>query len=337
MENLCDMEFEDLNYDEINRESFRDILVKYDMQSYSDMFIEYQVIWQHLQGLLKKGRKKHENKDKNLRPHALKVSRILKMFFSRETARNSNLEVSVSDIHYKIDIAGDELLSYLKESFIKEFERLGLNETELSTEEAIAEIENGGDREWFDDHGYDYEEKPVDPEVVEEYRLVHSKPRETSFEMVNNVLSEIEMIQEKRKKGSGAKVKNLGFGELAKRLSYLHRIHQFLDQVEFSSIKDFPLSNETCRFIYEYFDFWNLLTDHVRFDKNDKEKRANYIKALIRNNEKYFRKGFSYNSTLDHIYFYDDNLELMIDLFKQAKNGLISPEEFHERMSSLQK
>ena len=204
--------------------------------------------------------------------------------------------------------------------FINEFERLGLNETVLSSEEAREEIENGGEWEWEGDHGYEADLLPSDPWAVERYRLDHYKPRETTLEIVNMKIAEIEDIQKRLKKGVGAKVKNLAYGELAKRLSYLHRIRPFFDQVEYSSITDFPLSNVTCRFIFDYLEFCGSLPDGVRYEKKDKEKRANYIKSLIRNNVSYFKKPYSFSNTSNYIYPIDEYLEKRIDLFKIYKN-----------------
>lgn len=339
LENMGDLEFEELNDDEFNRETFRDLLVKYDLQDFTDWLIDYQIVWKYLQSILEKGREEKENRENNERPNALKVSRILKLFLSGETTEYSNLEISVREITktktQKIDITGKDLFDQLKVGFIKEFERLGLNNTELTTEEAKEEIEDGGDWEWFTDHQHEADLLPSDPWAIERYRLDHYRPREVSLEIVNKAISEIEMIQEKGKRGVGAKIKNLGIGELARRLSYLHRIRLFLNNMEYTSIKDYPLSNDTCRFIYDYFDFWGILPELIKFEKDDKEKRANYIKSLIRNNYNYFKRDYSYSNVRDYMYFYDDNLNLRIDLFKKVKDGQITPDEYNEIISSM--
>jgi len=324
---------------EINREPFRDILVKYDLQSYTDLLKDYQIGWLYMQENLQEKRTQSDNSDKKLLSHSITVARILKMFLSREIANNNDLEIILGG-QYKIDNVGTELSNYLKEAFIKEFERLGLNETLCTKEEAIQAIHNGEDDDWFFNNGFEIDEILANPESVtdefiESYRSVHYRPREISLELVDNSVSELEMDKERKKGKAGAKIKNLATGELAKRISYIHRIKQFFNQNEYSSIKDYPLSNESCRFIYEYFEFWDLLSEHVRFDNTEREKRANYIKSLIRNNVNYFERG-NFKDIRNYFIIIDTNLDLRIDLFKKVKDGLITLEEFYERMTSVQ-
>jgi len=335
LEGLYNWKQEDTNDDGRSYEDFRDLLVKYELQDFADWLAEYQQVWIYVQDGVREHRKKLEDKEKNKRPHALRVSKILKMFLTTETREYRNLKISASDLTSKIDISGKELFDILKAGFINEFERLGLNETVLSSEEAREEIENGGDWEWEGEHEYEADLLPSDPWAVERYRLDHSKPRETTLEIVNMKIAEIEDIQKRLKKGVGAKIKNFACGELAKRLSYLYRIRPFLDQVEYSSITDFPLSNETCRFIFDYLEFWGSLPDGVKYEKKEKENRANYIKSLIRNNINYFKKPYSFSNTLNYIYPIDEYLEKRIDLFKKVKDGLITPEEYYETIKSL--
>jgi hypothetical protein len=311
-------------------EDFRDLLVKYDLQDYTDLLVEYQQGWINHQEGLKEGREKREDGEKNLRPHSLKVSKILKMFMTTETRGYRNLKISVSDLTNKIDTAGKELFDQLKVGYINEFERLGLNETELTVEEAKEEVEDINEDGWFDEYGCTAAEILSEPYYLEKYRLDHYKPRETTLEIVNKAIVEIEDIQKRLKKGVGAKVKNLGYGELAKRLSYLHRIRPYLDQKEFSSINHIPLSNETCRFIFDYLEFWGSLPEGVKFEKKEKEKRANYIKSLIRNNVNYFKKPYSFINTVNYVYPIVEDLENSIDLFKKVKDGLITPDEYYK-------
>lgn len=331
MEGFCNWIHDNIEIDGFNREEFRDLLVLSGMQHFTDDLIDYQLGWKLAHDGLKESRKEKENRIRKTRPYALNVAKIVKMFFTGEITEYRNIVISARDLTQKIDAAGKELFDQLKVGFVKEFERLGLNETELTTEEALAEIEDGGDGEWFEMHAYEADLLPSDPWAVERYREDHFKAREVSLEIVNQAISEIELAQRRSKKGAGAKVKNLGVGELAKRLSYLHRIKQFLNQREYSSIKDIPLSNKTCRFIFDYLEFWGSLPKGINFKKEEEEKRANYIKSLIRNNENYFSKDFSYITTRDHLIVYDENLELKIDLFKMVKDGVITPSEYYER------
>lgn len=326
---------------QFNREVHRDLLVKYDLQSYSDMLIEYQKKWFARKDSMFKLKKKVIDTYYEELNRKLKVSKILKMFLSNELNKKSNLVVSFTDLYDKMDI-DINLIGQIQEVIIKEFERLKLNETECTREEALEEIHSGDDLEWISQYtsgncfdGLYLNTECLTEELIDDYKSIHYKLREITLEFVNNVVTDIESSLNEKKGKVGAKIKNLNIGELARRLSYFHRIHLFLNQDKYYSIKDLPLSNETCRFIYEYFEFWGVLNDKIKFDKSEKENRVSYIKALIRNNANCSNKGI-----LDFVKGYtiiDVNLDLKINLFKKVKDGLMSSEEFYIRMSSLNK
>ncbi len=316
----------------INREDFRDILVKYGLQSYTDLFIKYQIIWFEIRNIATKHKEQSDDNDKNLIPHKLKIAKILRLLLSNKTTRYQKMVLSVGDPTDNIKIADFELFNQLRDVFLKEFEKLGLNKTELSTEEALEIIDNEDEGDWFTDQGIETEEVRDNPGLVEWFRSEHCKPREISLELINIVISELQMIQDKKRGRFGAKIKNLGIGELAKRLSYIARIQDFFQQNESPSIKDFTLSNESCRFVYEYLYFWDLLDKNVKYDKEEKEKRANYIKSLIKFNQRYFEKG-DFREIRNYLVMIDSDLELRINLFKKVKDGLISPEEFRKGLS----
>lgn len=318
----------------INREDFRDFLVKYDLQSYTDLLINYQMGWRYMNEILKERREKRDNIDKKILPHSVKVARILKMFLLKEIRNTNDLKVTVSDL-YKIDIDDPELLNQFKDIFFKEFERLGLNETELTTEEVKEEVEDIVEGAWFEEYGCTAEEILSDPYYLEKYRQDHYRRREVTLELVNNTVSELELRQNRLKGRFGAKIKNLAIGELAKRLSYLQRIHQFFNQNEYASIKEYPLTNKSCRFGYEYLEFWKLLSNDVILNTTTKEQRTNYAKSLIRNNEELLDK-MMYNELRYFLEIIEWNLELRIDSFKNVKDGLLTPEEYYERMSFRQ-
>lgn len=194
-----------------------------------------------------------------------------------------------------------------------------------------------GDDDWFMEHGIDYHDIDDDPEsvtedLIESYKSDHYKPREITLELVNNTVSDLEMRQNRLKGRFGVKIKNLAVGELAKRLAYLHRIHQFLNQNEFATIKEYPLTNESCRFGFEYLEFWKLLSNEVILHTATKQQRTNYAKSLIRNNEEFFDK-MTYYELRYFLEIIEWNLERRIDLFKQVKDGLITLEEFHQKLS----
>ena len=328
--------------DETDRQSHRDLLVRYGLQSYSDSLINYQIKWLDREDSLKKWKNNFDNFNKLELTYNLKISRILKMFLSREL-NNNTIDVSISDLYDKINFGDINLINQVQGVFTKEFERLKLNETEYTKDEALEAIKLVDDPEWLGEFAYgdcfdgitvyfDF----ITEEIIENYMYVHYMPREITLDLVTNVVSDLENSLNERKEKAGAKIKNLNIGELAKRLSYIHRIPQFLNQGKYKLITDFPLSNETCRFIYDYFEFWDLLVNvHVKFDISEKEKRANYIKSLIRNNlnalkngKVDFVKGFS---------IIDTKLEIGINSFKKVKDGLMTPDEFYEIISSMKK
>ena len=327
--------------DEIDMQSHRDLLVRYGLQSYSDSLIDYQIKWFDRSDSLNKWKRRSDNYDKNELTYHLKISGILKMFLSRELNHNS-LRISITDLFDKIDIGNINLINQVQGVIIKEFERLKLNETEYTRDEALEAIKLVDDPEWLGEFasgdcfdGITVYHDFITENLIEDYMFVHYKTREITLDLVTSVENELETSLNEKKGKVGAKVKNLYIGELAKRLSYIHRIPQFLNQNICASIKDFPLSNETCRFIYEYFDFWDLLYEHVKFDISEKEKRTSYIKSLIRNNLDAIKK-----EKLDFvkgISIIDTNLEIRIDSFKNVKDGIMTPDEFYEIISTMKK
>lgn len=330
---------ENVDYD-IDRESFRDLLVENGLKEFTDLLLDYQIKWLDIAHVFYQRRTKFDDNEKKDLPYKLKVARILKMFLSSEEKSFEGIEISVSDPTNKETIVDSGLFLNLKEPFLKEFERLGLNETKYTKEEAIEEINSSEDidDEWLFNNGFDFDEIQADPEVIndyyiEKYRKEHYKPREISLDVVNSSIKELEEWLDDIKKGVGARIKNLEIGGLAKELSFLHSISKFLNQDEYSSIKDFPLRNETCKFIYEYFEFWDLLEGFYTENKSDKirdkERREKFIRSLIKNYEK-SSKSENIHPMRD-VVMVDVDREMEVDLFKKVKDGMISPQKFYER------
>jgi len=324
---------------EINRVAHRDLLVRNALELYSDMLFEYMRTWLARQDSLPRLKADVIKKYYEKLQYQLEVSKILKMFLYRESVENSNLSVTFTDVFDKIVIGDFHLKNQIHEVFLKEFKRLKLNETELSREEAIEEIKDCDDPEWLQEYaaGDCFDGNGVNPEfiseeIIENYIFVHYKSKEITLELVSKVITELEMSLNEDKGKVGAKIKNMAIGELAKRLSYIYIIQEFLKDKKDISIKVFPLSNKTCRFIYEYFDFWGLFYGLVKIDKSKQGNRASYIKSLIRNNENFSNRGII--EFVKGFKIIDPDLELRIDLFKKVKVGSISPEQFHETMSA---
>lgn len=323
-----------------DHESLKDLLIKHDLKSYISHFVTYQKTWFNRQKSMNMVIALYNDfYDKKI-PHKIKVAKILKLILSSKASKKSNLEITFAGLIDKIQIEDPNLTDQISNIIIKEFENLELNETPLDREEALKEILEYEDIEWlfeYSDFGF-FDGYRVYPDLITEEHLdyyieTHYKPREITLDLVNNVINELEGGYKIKRGVVGAKIKNLNIGELARRLSYIHRIDLFLNQDEYSSIKKFPLANDTCRFIYDYFELWGLLYDHVKFPKTEGEKRANYIKSLIRNNEKIVNNG-----TIEMVKGYaivDLNLDLMIDLFRMARKGEISISDYNDRISSL--
>jgi hypothetical protein len=340
--NLCmdDLKGHEKKASEINIEAHRDILVKYDLQQYNNLLVEYQLKWFYRKDIIGQHLSWLDKNDKEELPYRIEISKILKMFLSKDIANSHNLEVIIAGSH-KIYLSNNMLFNQFREVFIKEFERLALNETEYTTEEALEEIKEFTDTDWFYDYGpvdccdgLNINSNLITEELINDYKSTHYKQREISLELVNHVIEDLELYVHGGQGKVGAKIKNLSIGELAKRLSYLHKLEDFLNQTKYISIEDFPLSNETCRLIYEYFDFWGLLYHTVKFSKSEKGKRANYIRSMIRNNENLSKKGIF--GITKGITIIDKDLELRIDLFKKVKDGAMVREEFLDRMEALQ-
>jgi len=93
----------------------------------------------------------------------------------------------------------------------------------------------------------------------------------------------------------GARDKNSRLARLALNLSYLYNFKTYWNQNEIKSIYDFPITNETYRFIYDYLNIWGLIETQNIY--TDKELKTNYTKALIKQlrnktNFEYHKKKF---------------------------------------------
>lgn len=138
---------------EIDRVSHRDLLVKYDLQSFSELLVNYMGKWfQRQDSMLKAKREIFDRYYHDKVPYKLKVAEILKMFISGQRNEMENLEVSVTYENGKINIVEPVLINQVNEVIINEFKRLKLNETELSREEAIGEILECDDQDWMNEY-----------------------------------------------------------------------------------------------------------------------------------------------------------------------------------------
>jgi hypothetical protein len=326
---------------QFNEVAHQEMLGGYRLLKFGDLLKDYQKKWKNRSDSMFKLRTEIHEKYKSLLKLELEVSRTLKVFLICET-KNKKLTVSFINPIDKVDINEIELQNLIKEVIVKEFEKLKLNETECTREEGLEDIINYEDIEWLFEYatppffdGMSINPEFITDELINSYVFVHYKPREITLGMVNNVITERERLLDERKSKVGAKIKNLDIGELARRLSYLHVFEKFLNHNEFDSISDFPLSNITCRFIYDYFEFWGLLNDFIDFDIAEKEKRTNYIKSLIRNSKNFDDRGL--REFVKGYKIIDTNLELRIDLFKKVKKGLLTREQYTVRMSALQR
>lgn len=324
MENLrvFDGNYKNLR-DETNKEDHRDMLVRYGIQSYADLLLDHQIKWLDKEDRLSSGKELSDHMRKN-DPYKLKIARILRMLLAQEVARNKSLNVSFTDAFDEINIDGISLIKPLTEVFKIEFKRSSLNVKLDSSEVKNVHVIKDEATDKTDNHGESYK--------TDDYNLVFIpvKRSEITLDLIDKTINDLEESIKKRQRKAGVQIKNMSIGELARRLSYLHRISDFLNENGHTSIKEFPLSNDTCKFIYDFLDFWNLLS--VKHEKKESSKRANYIRSLIGNNADLSRKGvFKVDGGLRII---DPNLDLTIDLFKKVKNGLISVEEFYERRTA---
>jgi len=317
----------------------RDLMAKYDLQRFSTQLYIYQKIWFRRKKSLKKLNEGIIDTYEKELQYKLKISKILKMFLLDKKS-NNNLTISFMNLTDKVVLEDSDLSSISMDLFLNEFKRLKLNETQCTWGESIVEIQKCEDPDWLGEFaslepivGELISPSLIPEDIIENYSFVHYKEREVTLDLVNNVIDELEQALNSKKSIPGAKIKNLEIGDLAKRLSYLHQMGKFLKDEEQNSINIFPLSNETCRFIYQYLDFWGLLNDQVRFDEEEKEKRTNYIKSLIRNFKNYSKDNLK--KIIPGTGIRDSHLETRIDLYKMVTRSKISPQEFQDRIQSL--
>lgn len=225
---------------------------------------------------------------------------IIQMLYTTMKANleeNKTLDISITDIRdNKIKASNPNLSIAIEQALSDEFIRLKLNETEMTIDEARVAIKNGDDIDFFfcDDEGL-YSDCFIDdgksiyflPETltdddVEYYATCHILPREVTYELISDVYEEFIINKAPFTKKKGAKVINSALSSFLLRLSFLVRFDNFLSQNEINDIWKYKISNKTCLLIYDFLSLFDgIFRKNVKYEADDKEKKAKYIRALI--------------------------------------------------------
>ena len=103
---------EEVQYN-VEREAFRDLLVKNDLQQYTDLLLDYQIKWLDIARVLDQRRTMFDDNEKNTLPYKVKIATILKMLLAGEEKNYKNLEFSVSGL-YNVKVSESGLFNSLK-------------------------------------------------------------------------------------------------------------------------------------------------------------------------------------------------------------------------------
>lgn len=225
---------------------------------------------------------------------------IIQMLYTTMKANleeNKTLDISITDIRdNKIKASNPNLSIAIEQALSDEFIRLKLNESELTIDEARASITNQEDIDFFlgneegDNPNYflikdgliTFIPEAVSDEDVEYYAQCHTLQREVSYELVSDVYQGIIINKEPFRKKKGAKVINSALSSFLLRLSFLVRFDNFLSQNEINDIWKYKISNKTCLLIYDFLSLFDgIFRKNVKYEADDKEKKAKYIRALI--------------------------------------------------------
>lgn len=268
----------------LNVPAFKKMLIKNDMEEYTDVLLFYwqmQTLYQNK--LFKSNIQSLESKKMSVSEYGKDLTEIL--LFLLDEKDGKNISITFQKSRNNITKKNEEIIDVITRAIKKEYQTRNLNLVNLTFEEAEEELLNKYDREWIVDYindilgfnphiksEFDIENEVnesnyrelfdylYDDEMVEKYADEHYSTHDISLEFLQNRL--VALIPETKKK-VGAKPKNDNIAVIGRRLSYLLRIDRFLENKECKNdIDSIKLTNKDYRFIHDFLVFLNLIEDY---------------------------------------------------------------------------
>jgi hypothetical protein len=299
------------HYDKYRKEfkidEFRQKLVSYKMDEYTDPLYDYMLLE------CRKNDKDQNNSDR------FKENTRQYLVFQEELVMTLRLLLSGGKLYPAINIPREKskiiknktVIGLLTESAVQslknEIQRLELNVYPLSIAEAKEAINSMSDLEWIK-KWMDSNNSDVDPEyyksftlrkfdnyceklgitnqfgskdsllsnLIDEYAYDHRYSVSLDIEEIDRILKRLKAKKSKRgPKESTANLKYLAF-----TLSIFKRLDTFLEKPEIETMKQIEIVNEDLRFVHDVMAFFNLIVDR---SKNLKTKQGlePYIRKMI--------------------------------------------------------
>lgn len=258
------------------------------LKPYTEMLIEYQNIEFQWEECVPMSQEDNWNSFYKTNANNIKITELVLLLYNSSSS-NHGIDISFSNVRQTVKINNQTITNTILDALITKYKQSKLDYSKMSNEEARENIIALKDKKWFKEYCFDSRikhselsvENPTE-ELVRSYAESHSLKREITKEFLQLKLKELEKLKPEKKVGT--KQKNNKIASLALDLSYLIRIESFLYQNKCEHIFDFELSNETCRIIYDYLDYWGLIRDNLT-GKNP-STRHSYIAAMIKQYKK---------------------------------------------------
>ena len=279
MERPDESEYNELG---MNINAFKKMLIKYDMEDYTEELIFY---WYKIL--------KSNDKEQQLKVQLYKQKKEIYFDFQKELTETliflldedagTNLSISFQKSRNSITKYNSVVINNIINSLKKDYDKHNFNEEELTYDEAEAEIRNNSDNEWVYDYIkriitynpeiYPFEDNEsienfdyfnaiqffLDENMIKLYANEHYTKREVTLDLLKANNTKIF----KNKKKVGAKTKNELILIIGTNLSFLKRIDKYLISVEnLMNIESIKLTNNDCRFIHDCLVFFNLIEDY---------------------------------------------------------------------------
>lgn len=284
---------------EYNFQEFNKIMIKHDMDEYSDLLFNYFINILIINSLNAKNTINMDSQEND--EFCLDLLKSLHFLTNHPKEKTISINISKSTDKYSIT---NERLIFESENYLQKLYK-NYFKTMYSIEELDEELLDKKNKEWItiwvkhneiqglDSNDALYEKieegktyysnlsnehlsgKEIRENIKNDFRMSHSKVKELNIENIKDLIVEFENRLAKKQ---GADVKNQHLTILAYELSDLWRINKFLNDKNITEIDQIGATNKQYRFIYNFLDFWGFI-----YDKDKKTSpHENYISSIIR-------------------------------------------------------
>lgn len=269
----------------INVEAFKKLLIKNDMEEYSNLLLSHFYTWLSFTEERKDQKEGLLEGSKYLR----ELTNALIFLLSEEEGKNLSITFQRSRGSYKI--VNESIINSVMDCLKKTYVDTNSTERDLTEEEIKEEIKILKDldwiKEWIKKQEKEYNSGDleinelninsfINPQMIKEYGLYHFGESDISLEFLKSTFVDIENAKNAAKETTNSKLVSS-----IRHLSYLKRLDKFLNQNEFSDIDKFPLLNEDCKFLHDCMTFFGIVENYSN-NKINTTTPEKYIRTFLK-------------------------------------------------------